>query len=67
MSLPEETGKTISNVADAMKTSPACLALVLLVTVIAGLSTWNNHNRNIQQHDELMTVIKTCGPKGNAP
>lgn len=60
----EIVGKVASGAIDAMKASPALLALILLQTLVFGLLYLNQQSRNAQQHEREMAILERCFPKG---
>ncbi len=78
MSMPEQAGKAVSGVVDAMKGTPAILALLLVIAGFLGVLVYlmgeavaNSAERNKTQLElisKLVGDIRDCrqGPRGNS-
>jgi len=60
MSIPEETGKVVSNTVDALRSSPALLALIVLQMVTLGMIAYNARALGTNQHAREMLLIEEC-------
>ena len=57
----DEAGKTARTVVDALKTTPAVLALVVFNVLFIGTIAWVQH-QNGQRWERLMTqTLESCG------
>lgn len=62
MSIPEEAGKTISNVADALKTNPSCLAAITLAAIFGILTYLTLRDEQAQTQQRQMLLLEKCFP-----
>lgn len=60
MNIPEETGKTISNVADALRGNPSCLAAILLAAMFAVLTYLSLVGEREDMQRRQMALIDRC-------
>lgn len=71
--VPEEIQKTVANLADAMKSNPSCLAVVLLTALfllIGAYSLEHERNRQQQRYEQLFSICfsnPTAPPETRAP
>jgi hypothetical protein len=60
MGVTEEAGKTITGVAESMKSSPSCIAAILLAAMFSALSYASLRNERTDMQERQMALIERC-------
>jgi len=60
MTMPEEAGKAVAHTVDALRGSPALLALILLQMITMGMIAYNARSLGANQHEREMLMINRC-------
>lgn len=60
--IPEQTGKTITSIADALKGNPSCLAAICLAGIFAVLTYMSLTNERAEMHERAVKMIERCFP-----
>jgi len=62
MSVPEEAGKAVSSVAEALKSNPSCLAAICLAGIFALLTFFALQRADQRNYDARMAILERCIP-----
>lgn len=62
MSITEEAGKVASGVVDALKSSPSCLAAILMAALFASMVFFSAKDRDRQFHERQLALMQACFP-----
>jgi len=62
-SVGHEAGETARTVVEALKSTPAMLALVIFNLLFLGMVTYIQHSNGERWQALLETTLKQCGPK----
>ena len=60
MTIPEQAGKVAIGTIEALKNSPALLALIILQIVTMALAVYIIESNNRQRHERELILLKSC-------
>ena len=65
--IPEEAGQTARSLVDALKMSPALLAVIVMQAVTIGLMAWTFHERNAYESGVNKILVEMCHSRTSYP
>jgi hypothetical protein len=63
MGAPEEAGKAVTGMVEALKSTPVILAILIFNVVFMGLSAWQTHTARAAFVMMLQDVLHNCVPQ----
>lgn len=65
MGVPEEAGKAVGGIVEALKTTPVILAILIFNVLYVGLNAWQTMDARVRFHALLSEMMRICA--GNKP